>query len=261
MDFENITLSQPEPGIHVLTVNRPKVLNALNPETIADIEAGIAAVEADADARALLVTGAGEKAFVAGADIAAMRDMTGLEGKAFSAQGHRAFRRLELLPVPSIAVVNGFALGGGCELAMSCDWILASERAVFGQPEVNLGILPGFGGTQRLARLVGRARAMELITTGRQVKAEEALEIGLVNRVLPPDDLLEAAMEQARLVAAKGPVAVRAAKESVQRGQDLDLENACALEADLFAVCSATEDKREGMTAFLEKRKAEFRGR
>ncbi len=261
MSYENILLEQPENGIYLLTVNRPKVLNALDGPTLDEIAAAVAEVGADEDARVLLVTGAGDRAFVAGADIAAMRDVTGAEGKAFSAKGIRAFRSLELLPVPAIAVVHGYALGGGCELAMSCDWILASERAAFGQPEVNLGIIPGFGGTQRLTRLVGRARALELITTARQVKADEALALGLVNQVHAPERLMEEALAMARTVAAKGPIAVRLAKQSVQRGQHMDLDSACLLENDAFALCCSTEDKTEGMSAFLEKREARFRAR
>lgn len=261
MTYDNVLLEQPEPGIHRLTVNRPKVLNALDAATLDDIGAAITEVGADPQARVLLVTGAGNRAFVAGADISAMREMSPIEGKEFSAKGIRVFRSLELLPCPVIAVVNGYALGGGCELALSCDWILASENATFGQPEVNLGILPGFGGTQRLARLLGRARALELIATGRQVKADEALALGLANHVFAPERLMDEAMTMARTVAAKGPVAVRLAKQSVQRGQDVDLETGCVLENDAFAICCATEDKREGMGAFLEKRQPAFQGR
>lgn len=260
MAFQNVILEQPEAGIYLLTVNRPKALNALNAETLAEIEAAAAQVGADRGARVLLVTGAGEKAFVAGADIGQMRAFTALEAKEFSLRGLRAFRSLENLPIPTIAVVNGYCLGGGCELAMSCDWILASDRAVFGQPEVGLGVTPGFGGTQRLTRLVGRALAMELVTTARQVKAEEARQIGLANHVVPAESLMEEAFKMARTVASKAPAAVRLAKEAVQRGQDLDLDNACVLESDLFGLCFATADQKEGMGAFLEKRKAEFRG-
>ncbi|NOY45541.1 MAG: enoyl-CoA hydratase/isomerase family protein [Deltaproteobacteria bacterium] len=261
MAYENVILEQVEPGIYRLTINRPKALNALNAETLDEIEAALREVEADPGARALLVTGAGDKAFVAGADISQMRSLTAAEAKAFALKGQKVFRRLEDLPVPVIAVVNGYCLGGGCELAMACDWIVASEKAVFGQPEVNLGVTPGFGGTQRLTRIVGKARAMELVTTGRQVKAAEAKEIGLVNHVVPADALMDEALAQARTVASKGPVAVRLAKEAVQRGQDLDLDNACVLESDVFGLCFATEDQKEGMAAFLEKRKAAFQGR
>lgn len=261
MGFSTLELDPLEPGILRLTINRPKALNALSPEVIAELEEAVAAIAADAALRVLLLTGAGEKAFVAGADIAAMSQMTPLEGREFSIRALAVFRSLELLPIPVIALVNGYALGGGCELAMACDWIIASDRAQFGQPEVNLGICPGFGGTQRLTRLVGRARALELVCTGRQVKAEEAYALGLVNHVVPASELLAKGLEQARLIAAKGPVAMKYAKHLVQRGQDLDLDNACQLEADVFGLLCATEDKAEGMRAFLEKRPARFTGR
>lgn len=261
MGFSTLELDPLEPGILRLTINRPKALNALSPELIAELEEAVAAIAADAALRVLLLTGGGEKAFVAGADIAAMSQMTPLEGREFSIRALAVFRSLELLPIPVIALVNGYALGGGCELAMACDWIIASDRAQFGQPEVNLGICPGFGGTQRLTRLVGRARALELVCTGRQVKAEEAYALGLVNHVVPASELLAKGLEQARLIAAKGPVAVKYAKHLVQRGQDLDLDNACQLEADVFGLLCATEDKVEGMRAFLEKRPARFTGR
>jgi len=187
--------------------------------------------------------------------------MSALEAQRFSEQGMRVMHALEALPVPAIALVNGYALGGGCELAMSCDWIIASERAVFGQPEVNLGIPPGFGGTQRLARLVGRSLALELVTTARQLKADEALAIGLINRVVPAERLMEQGLEQARAIAAKAPIAVRVAKQAVRRGLDMDLANACALETSLFAVAFGTEDRSEGMAAFLEKRAPKFEGK
>jgi enoyl-CoA hydratase len=261
MVYENILLEKPEDGIYQLTVNRPKALNALNGQTLDEIGAAGGEVARDPAARVLLVTGAGDKAFVAGADIAAMQPLTAVEGKTFSERGLRAFRSLETLPVITIAVVNGYCLGGGCELAMSCDWILASEKAVFGQPEVSLGVTPGFGGTQRLTRLLGKARALELVTTARQVKADEALALGLVNHVYPAESLREEALAMARTIASKGPVAVRLAKEAVQRGQDLDLENACALESDHFGLCFSTADQKEGMGAFLEKRKPQFQGR
>lgn len=256
-----ILLKQVEPGIYLLTINRPKVLNALNTEVIQELGAAIGQVARDDGARILLLTGAGDKAFAAGADIAQMRNFSGMEAQEFSERGVRLMRRLETLAVPTIAVVNGYCLGGGCELAMSCDWILASERAVFGQPEVNLGVPPGFGGTQRLLRLVGRNIALELIATGRQVKAEEAKAIGLANQIYPADQLMNKALEMARTIASKGPVAVRLSKQLVQRGQDLDLVNACVLESNVFGLAFSTEDQKEGMTAFLEKRKARFAGR
>jgi len=261
MNYETIVLGQPEPGIWLLTVNRPAALNALSPQVLYEIATAVAHVNADPGTRVLLVTGAGEKAFVAGADIAAMSSMTALEGREFAQKGHAALRALELSPFPVIALVNGFALGGGCELALACDWIVASEKAVFGQPEVNLGICPGFGGTQRLARLVGRALALEIICTGRQVKADEAQRIGLVNHVVPQARLLEEGRKLARMVAAKGPLAVKMSKHLVQRGQDLDLANANAMEADVFGFLCATEDRHEGMAAFLGKRTPDFKGR
>jgi enoyl-CoA hydratase len=261
MSYANILLQQPEPGIHLLTVNRPKALNALNGDTLDEIGAAIGSIGRDPDARVLLVTGAGDKAFVAGADIAQMQAFGPADAQAFSEKGNRTFRLLEQLPVPALALVNGYALGGGCELALACDWIVASERAAFGQPEVNLGVVAGFGGTQRLPRLIGRARAMELLVTGRMVRAEEALRIGLANQVVAPEQLLPTGLELARTIAAKGPVAVRLTKQIVQRGQDMDLANACQQEAYAFALTCATEDQKEGMRAFLEKRAAKFRGR
>jgi enoyl-CoA hydratase len=261
MAYVNILLEQPEPSIYLLTVNRPKSLNALNAETLDEIAAAVAEVGKDSGARALLVTGAGEKAFVAGADISQMQDFDSAQAQAFSERGNRAFRAFELLPVPAVALVNGYALGGGCELAMACDWIVASERAQFGQPEVNLGVVAGFGGTQRLTRLVGRAMAMDLLVTGRLIKADEALRIGLVNQVVAPELLRDKGLEIARMIASKGPVAVRLTKQIVQRGQDLDLANACQQEAYAFGLTCATADQKEGMKAFLEKRPARFTGR
>jgi enoyl-CoA hydratase len=261
MSYQNLLLEQPEPGLFLLTVNRPQALNALNAATLDELAQAVAQVAADAGARVLLVTGAGDRAFVAGADISEMQQLTVDQARAFSEQGMRVMHALEALPVPVIALVQGYALGGGCELALACDWIIASERAVFGQPEVNLGIPPGFGGTQRLARLVGRARALELITTARQVKAEEALAIGLVTEVVPAAELRERGLAVARTIAAKGPVAVQLTKQAVRRGQDLDLADACAYETTAFAQAFATADQQEGMRAFLEKRRPKFSGR
>lgn len=260
MSYQNLLLEQPEAGIFLLTVNRPKALNALNAATLEELERAIAQVAGAPGARVLLLTGGGDKAFVAGADIAEMQSLSADQALAFSQRGMRVMRALETLPLPVIALVNGYALGGGCELAMACDWIIASERAVFGQPEVSLGIPPGFGGTQRLLRLVGRARAMELVSTGRQVKAAEALAIGLACQIVAPEGLREAGMSAARAVAAKAPVALRLAKQAVQRGQDLDLDNACAYESAQFALAFATADQKEGMRAFLDKRSADFKG-
>ncbi len=261
MDFETITLDKVEPGVFLLTINRPKQLNALSPQVLGEIARAIVHLNGNGETRALLITGAGERAFVAGADIGAMNAMSGMDGREFALEGHAALRALELAPFPVIALVNGFALGGGCELALACDWIVASDKAVFGQPEVNLGIVPGFGGTQRLARLVGKAMALELICTGRQINADEALRIGLANSVVPADQLRDKGLELARMAAAKAPLAVKMAKHLVQRGQDLDLANANAMEADVFGLLMATDDRREGMDAFLAKRPAKFTGR
>ena len=200
MNYENILLEEIEEGIFKLTINRPRSFNSLNSDTLDEIYAAAEELTNIPSARALLITGAGEKAFVAGADIPEMKDKTALEGQVFSQKGMRAFRHLETLQIPVIAVVNGFCLGGGCELAMSCDWIIASDKAQFGQPEVNLGVTPGFGASQRLPRLIGRAKAMELLVSGRQIKAEEAREWGLVNHVYPADELMSHALETARLL-------------------------------------------------------------
>ena len=261
MTYQNIIFEHAEPGIYVLTVNRPKALNALNAATLDELASSVVRVAEDADARVLLVTGAGDKAFVAGADISAMQTMSPLEAHAFSEKGTRIMQAIETLPVPVIALINGYALGGGCELAMACDWVIAAERAVFGQPEVSLGIPPGFGGTQRLARLVGRALAMELITTGRQIKADEALRIGLANHVVPGAQLMQRGLEMARLIAAKAPVAVRVCKQALHRGLDMGLADGCVLESSLFAFAFGTADRKEGMNAFLEKRAPRFEGK
>ncbi len=260
MSFQNILLEQPEAGIYLLTVNRPKALNALNSSTLDEIGAAAGVIARDAAARVALVTGAGDKAFVAGADIAEMQNFTQEQGAAFSARGSRAFARLEAVPVPVIALVNGYCLGGGCELALACDWIIAADHAVFGQPEVNLGVCAGFGATQRLPRKIGPARALEMLTTARQLKADEALRIGLASAVVPAADLRRRGMEAARLVASKGPIAVRASKEAILRGADLELTAGLALETELFGRCCGSRDQKEGMAAFLQKRSPRFTG-
>lgn len=260
MDFKNILLEQPEAGIYLLVVNRPKALNALNAATLDEIAGAVRSVAQDAAARVLLVTGSGDKAFIAGADITEMQNATIEQAREISERGMQVMYALEALPVPVIALVNGYALGGGCELALACDWILAADSAVFGQPEVNLGIPPGFGGTQRLPRRVGPARALELLTTARQVKAAEAAAIGLANHVHPAAELKAKGLEMARLIAAKGPDAVRLAKRAVREGMNLDLFTACALETDLFARAFGTRDRKEGMDAFIAKRPPQFEG-
>ncbi len=256
--FANILLNEPAEGVCSLTINRPEVLNALNAGTISEMDQALDLISADPSVRVLLITGAGTKSFVAGADIEHMSHLSPLEGKAFAEHGMRLFRRLETLDIPVVALVNGYALGGGCELAMSCDFILASENASFGQPEVNLGITPGFGGSQRLSRLVGRAMAMELLVTGRSLSATEAIQRGLVNHVYPQDQLLNRGLELAAMIAARSRSAIQLTKQLVQRGQDLDLDNACVMESDLFGLSFATADRHEGMQAFLENRKPVF---
>jgi enoyl-CoA hydratase len=241
--------------VAVVTVDRPKALNALNPQVLAELAATFATL---GDARAVVLTGAGEKAFVAGADIAAMSGLGPTEATAFAAQGQAALNAIEELPAPVIAAVNGFALGGGCELAMACDLILAAPNAVFGQPEVALGVIPGFGGTQRLVRRVGSMRARELIFTGRRVKADEAVAIGLALRVASP--VLDEALALAETIAAQAPVAVRLAKRAVLDADGADLRTGLAGERNLFGLCFATGDQKEGMAAFLEKRAALWKG-
>ena len=240
--------------VGVVTIDREKALNALNDEVLCDLEAAIDAVDAG-KTRCLIITGAGQKAFVAGADIAAMCNMTPDEGRVFSAKGNAVFRKIEKLPMPVIAAVNGYALGGGCELSLSCDIRLASENAVFGQPEAGLGITPGFGGTQRLARTVGVGKAKEMIYACRNVKAEEALRIGLVNAVYPADQLMAEAMKLAERISGNAPIAVRQCKKALNMGLQMDIDSATALEPELFAACCGTKDQRNAMTAFCKKRK------
>src|SRR5512141_1707461 len=259
MDFANVQW-RVEEGVGVVTVNRPKALNALDPATIGELSHAFDLAR-DPGVRALVVTGAGDKAFVAGADIARMSSMTALEAQAFAEAGHATLAQLEALPIPTIAAVNGFALGGGCELAMACDLIYASEKARFGQPEVNLGIIPGFGGTQRLTRRVGLMRAKEIVFSGEMVDAAKAKAIGLALDVFSPEALVPHAIAQARTIASRGPVAIAAAKRVMEQGAGVDLATGCALEVKAFARLFASDDAREGMRAFLEKRPARFQGR
>ncbi len=252
--------TQIEGQVAQLTINRPDKLNALSREVLVELAAAVGELASLGDLRALIVTGEG-KAFVAGADIAAMRDMTREEASQFAALGHETFNALEALPCPVIAAVNGFALGGGCELALACDFIYASSKARFGQPEVGLGAIPGFGGTQRLPRRVGVGHARELIYTGRMVDAQEALRIGLVNAVFEPDSLLEAARKTAEEIASKGPAAVAAAKRVIRDGADRPLPEANDREIAAFGEGFQSAEQQEGMTAFLEKRAAKFEAR
>jgi enoyl-CoA hydratase len=255
---ETIRFERTDDDIGILRLNRPKAYNAINAMVIHELESVLRA-QAGTGLRALILTGEG-RAFAAGADIKEMSDYTALDAETFARRGQRILGMLETFSAPTIAAVNGFALGGGCELAMCADIILASERAVFGQPEVKLGVIPGFGGTQRLVRRVGRQRAMELMMTGRQVRAQEAVDLGIALSVVE-GDVVEAALELARTIAANGPAAVRLVKRAIHETDRLDLDAGLAAESSLFGLCFATEDQQEGMTAFIEKRPARFTGR
>ena len=260
MEYETI-LVEDAGGIRWITVNRPDKLNALNRAVLKDLEAAVAGIGEAADVRAVVITGAGEKAFVAGADIAEFAGLSAADAQALSQRGQRLFDRIEALDTPVIAAVNGFALGGGCELAMACHLRLASANARFGQPEVKLGLIPGYGGTQRLPRLVGRGRALQLLLTGGMIDAATAASWGLVNGVVEPAELRTAAAKLAGEIASVSPVAVKRCLEAVRLGADLSLERAEAAEAALFGLCATSEDFREGVAAFLEKRPAKFPGR
>jgi enoyl-CoA hydratase len=259
MPYEFLLLERRD-NIAILTVNRPDKLNALSDAVIAELDAAFRAVLADNSTGGLIVTGAG-RAFVAGADIAELASQSAAEGKARAERGQRVFDMLEQSPKPVIAAVNGFALGGGCELALACHIRVASDAAQFGQPEVKLGITPGYGGTQRLPRLVGRSRALEILLTGDRINAAEALEAGLVNKVVSAGTLLDEAVLLMRRILANGPLALALCLEAVHRGSGMTMADGLALEASHFGLLSATEDMREGMRAFLEKRTAEFRGK
>jgi enoyl-CoA hydratase len=257
----DLVLAERRGAVALLTLNRESALNALSRELLGALAARVDAVAADPSARALVITGAG-RAFAAGADIAQMRAMSPVEGEAFSRLGHDTFAKLEALAIPAIAAVNGFALGGGCELALACDWIYASRKARFGQPEVNLGLLPGFGGTSRLVRRVGPAWAKELILSGEPIDAETAQRIGLANRVFDDTEpLLAAALALGETIAKKGPLAIASAKRVMQEAQDADVRVAHALEQTAFGAIFASEDRAEGMDAFLAKRAAKFSGK
>jgi enoyl-CoA hydratase len=259
MGYENLQLEHKD-GVTVVTVNRPKKLNALNTQTIAELDAVFATLASDEGVRGVILTGSGEKAFVAGADIAELTGLDAEAGRALSERGHRVFDRIEWLGKPVVAAVNGFALGGGCELALACHVRLASENASLGTPEVKLGLMCGYGGTQRLPRLVGRGAALEILLTGKQVDAEEALRLGLVNRVVPLEQLLPDAEALVRKMIANGPLALRATLEAVHGGLDRPLAEAQEGEAQLFGDLCATADAAEGTRAFLEKRAPRFRG-
>ena len=253
--MEFVTYEQ-EGFVGVVTINRPKALNALNSGVLEELEATFDQVDLETT-RVIILTGAGTKSFVAGADIAEMSTLTKEEGEAFGKKGNDVFRKIETFPLPVIAAVNGFALGGGCEISMSCDIRICSENAVFGQPEVGLGITPGFGGTQRLARIIGVGKAKEMIYSASNIKAEEAYRIGLVNAVYSQEELMDMAKKLANKIARNAPIAVRACKSAMNKGLDVDMDKAIVVEEKAFGSCFETEDQVEGMKAFLEKRKVE----
>jgi len=260
MDFENLKFDIAD-QIGVLTVNRPESMNALNSQTLHELEAALDGLAVETSLRALVITGAGQKSFVAGADIRELAELDAAQGRARALRGQRIFRKIETSTRPIIAAVNGFCLGGGCELALSCHLRVASENARFGQPEVKLGLIPGYGGSQRLARLVGRGRAFEMLLTGDMIGAEEAYRIGLVNQVASPDqDLLEVAHELCRRILKNGPLAQEMVIRAVNHGLECPLDQALELEASLFGLSCASEDGKEGTQAFLEKRKPDFTG-
>lgn len=246
-------------NIGIVSINRPKALNALNSKTLEELGDLLDSIAIDSEIRAVVIRGAGEKAFVAGADITEMQMLSAIEARKFSKLGQSVFKKIENLPQPVIAAINGFALGGGCELAMACDIRIAAENAKFGQPEVQLGVIPGFGGTQRLPRLVGKGIAKELLFIGESIKAQEAYRIGLVNKVVPVEELMTVAITMAKKIISKAPIAVQLCKEAVNEGLDVDLDSGIAYEIEVFGLCFATNDQKEGMRAFIEKRSPVFR--
>lgn len=260
MELKNVTFEKKE-RIAVVTIDRPKALNALNSDTLKDLDTVITELENDNEVYAVILTGAGEKSFVAGADISEMKDLNEAQGEEFGILGNKVFRRLENLNKPVIAAISGFALGGGCELAMACDIRIASEKAKFGQPEAGLGITPGFGGTQRLPRIVGLGKAKELIYTCDIIKADEALRIGLVNKVVPLENLMEETFAMANKIVANAPIAIKLCKDAINRGMQVDIDKAIAIEAEDFGKCFSTEDQKEGMDAFIERRTKNFQNK
>ncbi len=259
MAYENIVY-EVKKGIATITFNRPQALNALNGALLAEFSLALDAIAADEDIRVLVLTGAGDKSFVAGADISELATFDSLKAKSFARSGHDIINKLHHLAITVVAAVNGFALGGGTEIAIACDFIYAAENAKFGQPEINLGLIPGFGGTQRLSRLIGTNVAKEMIFTGKMISAAEALQIGLANKVFPQEQLMDEVMKTAGEIASKGKVSLREAKQAINRGMDVDLATGCGVEIDAFAISFASPDAKEGTTAFVEKRKAEFKG-
>jgi enoyl-CoA hydratase len=259
MTYEFIIPELEKPAA-TITFNRPKSLNALNSGLLDEFSQVLDIIFRDENIRVLVLTGSGEKAFVAGADIAELSQLTALNAKMFAQKGHGIIRKLQSLPIPVIAAVNGFALGGGSEIALACDFIYASENARFGFPEINLGLIPGFGGTQRASRIIGMNQAKELIFTGKIITAQEAFQMGMVNKIFPLNSLMEESMKTALMMASKGKVSIRAAKQVINRGMDVDLETGCHLETDAFSLCFSSPDAREGTMAFLEKRTPDFKG-
>ena len=259
-DYKTLAVERAD-GRATVTISRPDKLNALNAETIGELDRAFRELAADDAVRGIIITGAGDKAFVAGADIAELAKMGSIDGIDISRQGQEAFRRLERMGKPVVAAVNGYALGGGMELALACHLRVASEKARFGLPEVKLGIIPGYGGTVRLPRIVGRGRALELILSGEMITAQRAYEIGLANRVVAPEETLAAATELLDTILKNGPIALRFALEAVDRSLETGIDEGLGLESHLFGLLASTDDMREGMNAFLEKRAAEFRGR
>jgi enoyl-CoA hydratase len=257
--FKNL-LFETRDGIAFLTINRPAARNALNRETLEELQAAVSSIAGNPLARVAILTGAGDKAFVAGADIGELSGLNASGGKAYALAGQAVFNAIESLGKPVIAAVNGFALGGGCELAMACELRIASEEAMFGQPEVKLGLIPGFGGTQRLARLIGKGRALEMLLTGESISAAEAFRIGLVNRVVPAAQLIPTAEDMARRILRNAPFALQCVLDATHGGMETSAKEGMGLEAELFGACCGTNDMREGTRAFLEKRTAEFHG-
>lgn len=259
MTYQNIIVDIQD-NLAFITFNRPKALNALNNGLLAEFTRAVEDLGQNEEVRVLVLTGAGPKAFVAGADITELATFNPLQAKAFGKKGQEAISALQALAIPVVAAVNGFALGGGCEMALACDFVYAADTARFGLPEITLGIIPGFGGTQRLPRAIGKNRAKELIFTGKMISAQQALELGLVNKVCPADDLMAEVKKTALEMAAKGKVSLMAAKQAINAGMDVDLATGCAIELNCFALTMASPDAREGTAAFLEKRKPEFKG-
>lgn len=261
MSYTNILFESDE-SVAVITVNRPDAMNALNPKTLEELEQAFLSARSDEKIKAVILTGAGEKAFIAGADIKDLAvEKTLEERQSWLRKIHAMFSMIENLGKPAIAAVSGYALGGGCEISMACHLRIASEKASFGQPEINLGIIPGYGGTQRLPRLVGKGVALEMMLTGKRIDAREAYRIGLVNKVVPPEDLMKEAKELAKKIAEKSPLAIKYILDVVQRGIEMPLSDALLLECDVAALCFNTEDAKEGIAAFIEKRKANFKGK